>query len=142
MHLINSLDILQKMTDQKNNIFSIKLVKKNGKLVHKTDAAFGMFMDFVDTLEEGQVVEGFFEAFANNGTNAQLAKIHVCLKQLATDTGNSVSDLKREVKSRCGLCWDTPDGEYCKSFADCSKEELTLVIEEVKQIGDMVGIIF
>lgn len=131
------------MTAQKNNIFSIKLVKKDGKLVHKSNATLGMFMDFVDSLEEGQVVEGFFEAFADNGTNAQLAKIHVCLKQLATDTGNSVSDLKRAIKERCGLCWNTPDGEYCKSFADCSKEELALVIEEIKQIGiDIAGIIF
>lgn len=121
---------------QKNNIFSIKLVKKNGKLIHETNAAFGLFMDFVDAIEEGQTVEAFFEATKDDGTNIQLAKIHVCLKQIAADTGNSVEDLKLEIKRRTGLVYNTHSGEqYIKSFADCSKEELGLVIEDIKEIA-------
>jgi hypothetical protein len=128
---------------QKNNNFTIKLIKKNGKLVHQTNAAFGLFMDFVDTMEEGQTVEAFFDAYKDDGTNVQLAKIHATLKQLAADTGNSVNDLKLEIKRRTGNVYTLDNGElYIKSFADCSKEELGLVIEELKSIAfEMANIV-
>ena len=46
---------------QKDNIFSVKLVKKNGKLTHQNAADLQMYRNFVDSLEEGQIVETFFE---------------------------------------------------------------------------------
>lgn len=128
---------------QKNNNFTIKLVKTNGKLVHETNAAGGMYKDFVNRMEEGQVVEAFFDAYQDDGTNAQLAKIHATLKQLAVDTGNSVNDLKLEIKRRTGHVYSMDSGQqYIKSFGDCSKEELGLVIEELRTIAfDMANII-
>lgn len=101
---------------------------------------------FVDGLVEGQIVDGFYDANKDDGTLAQLAKVHACIRQLAIDTGDNFEDLKFEVKKMSGLCVAKEiNGEkflVCKSFSKCSKEELGLVIETIIQIGDTVGINF
>jgi hypothetical protein len=101
---------------------------------------------FLDGLEAGQIVDGFYDANKDDGTLAQLAKVHACIRQLAIDTGDNFDDLKFEVKKMSGLCVAKEiNGEkflVCKSFSKCSKEELGLVIETIIQIGDTVGINF
>jgi len=129
---------------QKDNIFSAKLVKKNGKLVHVVPATQEFQQNFVDSLEEGQHVSVFIEAFNDNGTNAQLAKIHACIRKLATEIGYTFEEMKLEIKRRSGLTHgdlSTSEG-YAKSFADCSKEELGLVIESINTAGELVNINF
>lgn len=102
--------------------------------------------DFMNGLVEGQIVDGFYDANKDDGTLAQLAKVHACIRQLAIDTGDNFEDLKFEVKKMSGLCVAKEiNGEkflVCKSFSKCSKEELALVIETIIQIGDTVGINF
>jgi hypothetical protein len=102
--------------------------------------------DFLNGLVEGQIVDGFYDANKDDGTLAQLAKVHACIRQLAIDTGDNFEDLKFEVKKMSGLCVAKEiNGEkflVCKSFSKCSKEELGLVIETIIQIGDTVGINF
>ena len=102
--------------------------------------------DFLSSLVEGQIVDGFYDANKDDGTLAQLAKVHACIRQLAIDTGDNFEDLKFEVKKMSGLCVAKEiNGEkflVCKSFSKCSKEELGLVIETIIQIGDTVGINF
>ena len=102
--------------------------------------------DFLNELVEGQIVDGFYDANKDDGTLAQLAKIHACIRQIAIDTGDNFEDLKFEVKKMSGLCVAKEiNGEkflVCKSFSKCSKEELGLVIETIVQIGDTVGINF
>lgn len=102
--------------------------------------------DFLNGLIEGQIVDGFYDANKDDGTLAQLAKVHACIRQLAIDTGDNFEDLKFEVKKMSGLCVAKEiNGEkflVCKSFSKCSKEELGLVIETLIQIGDTVGINF
>lgn len=101
---------------------------------------------FLSSLEPGQIVDGFYDANKDDGTLAQLAKVHACIRQLAIDTGDNFEDLKFEVKKMSGLCVvKDVNGEkflVCKSFSKCSKEELGLVIETIIQIGDTVGINF
>jgi hypothetical protein len=101
---------------------------------------------FLDGLEQGQIVDAFYDANKDDGTLAQLAKIHACIRQIAIDTGDNFEDLKFEVKKMSGLCVAKEiNGEkflVCKSFSKCSKEELGLVIETIVQIGDTVGINF
>ena len=75
----------------------------------------------------------------DNGTNAQIAKIHVSIRQLANDLGYSFSEMKLLVKRKAGLCFNKNGTEYCKSFGDCSKEELNSVIQEIIELGDEVG---
>jgi hypothetical protein len=127
---------------QKQNVLSIKRVKRGNQLVFKTQGDLAIYNAFVKSLEDGQVVEEYLEANVDTGTNLQLAKIHACIRELSLETGYTFSDMKIEVKKHCGLCWRAQDGEYCKSFADCSVAELALAIESIIQIGDTVGINF
>jgi len=128
---------------QQDNIFSIRLVKKDGKLIHQTTAEFGLYKDFVNNMEEGQVVETFFEANKDDGTNAQLAKIHVCIRKLAVEMGYSFEEMKFTIKREAGLVYDMQEGrQVVKSLADCSKEELGSVIQAIDQAGEIVNISF
>jgi hypothetical protein len=86
------------------------------------------------------------ESNVDDGTVPQLAKVHVCIRELAKEIGYSFEDMKLEVKRRAGLCVKKELGGelfmVCKSFGDCSKEELGLAVEAILQIGDTVGINF
>ena len=126
----------------KDNIL-VRLIKKGDKLEHKVPTVtIPMYKAFIEALEEGQEVEVLFEAFKDDGTNAQLAKIHACIRKLAQETGYQFEEMKLEIKRKAGLCWEGKAGTECKSFADCSKEELMLVIEALNVAGDMVNISF
>jgi hypothetical protein len=46
--------------------------------------------------------------------------------------------MKKVIKEKTGLIMN----EDYKSFADCSKEELALVIQSIIEVGDIVGINF
>ena len=128
---------------QKANIFSVKRIKKDGKLVFTTQADLLLYKEFVKGVSEGQVVEEYLEAYADTGTNLQLAKIHACIKTLSEDIGYTFAEMKLEVKRHSGLCIKlSANQEKCKSFADCSVEELTLVIQAIIEIGDTTGINF
>ena len=104
--------------NQKDNIFTVQLIKKDGKLVHANPTTLGLQLDFVDALEEDQIVDVFFEANKDDGTAAQLAKIHVSIRKLAQDIGYTFEEMKLEIKRRAGLAYgdlNTSEG-YVKSF--------------------------
>lgn len=129
-----------------HNIYHGHLVKINNKLEHRDKSSTNKYTDFLKNLEENQMVEVFMEGTNDNGTVPQLAKIHVCIRELAKDIGYSFEDMKLEVKRQAGLCVKKNLGGetfmICKSFADCSKDELALAVEAIIQIGDTVGINF
>ena len=124
-------------------MFNEKLVKKDGKLTHEKPGNKQLYDEFVKKLEEGQRLDVFFEVLGDGYTLGQLAKVHKCIRILAADTGHTVEEMKLEVKAKTGLYFKTTiDGqEYlvCRSFADCSSEELSLAIQAVIEIGDKVG---
>lgn len=122
----------------KDNILSIKLVKRNGTLAYPNEATKAVHKEFMDHLEEGQTVELFFEANGAAGTNLQRAKIHPCIRKLGNEIGMTFEAMKLEIKKRSGL---VIDGE-AKSFADCSVEELSGVIQTIIETGDFCGINF
>lgn len=131
---------------QKHNIFHGQFTKTDQNKLKATEKCTVKYREFVNQLEPGQIVEVFFEANADDGSVPQIAKIHVCIRELAKETGYSFEDMKLEVKRQSGLCVKKNLGGelfmVCKSFADCSKEELALTIEAIIQIGDTVGINF
>jgi hypothetical protein len=43
--------------------------------------------------------------------------------------------MKFIVKKHSGLCYDGGGAEYCKSFKECSKDELAMAIESAIEIG-------
>ena len=122
----------------KQNLFS-NLTKKNNKLEYNIKAQERIFNKFVEDLPEGAKVEIFVSVSGDNGTNAQIAKIHVMIRQLADDLGYSFSEMKLQIKRQAGLCFNKGGSEYCKSFCDCSKLELSSVIQELIKTGDDVG---
>jgi hypothetical protein len=135
------------MSDHKKMIY-------HGKFIAHTDGSISplaasdneRFKLFKENLQPDQTIEVFMDSDLDNGTVAQLAKIHACIRELAKDTGYSFEDMKLEVKRQAGLCVKKNLGGevfmVCKSFADCSKDELALAIEAILQIGDTVGINF
>ena len=122
----------------KQNLFS-NLTKRNGKLEYNIKAQETIYNKFVDSLPEGSKIEMFISVSGSNGTNAQIAKIHVSIRELANELGYSFSEMKLQIKRMSGLCFNKNGGEYCKSFGDCSKDELNSVIQEIIQLGDEVG---
>jgi hypothetical protein len=116
-------------------MFTVKLVKQDGKLVYPDDKAKLNYQIFLDKLPEGQKVEMYIGLADTDHSVAQLAKVHACIRELAKESGYTFDEMKTIIKRQSGLCYDGGDAEYCKSFADCSKDELALAIEACIQIG-------
>jgi hypothetical protein len=116
-------------------MFTVKLVKRDGKLVYPDDKSKLNYQIFLDKLSEGQQVEVFMGLTSDDGSVAQLAKVHACIRELAKESGYTFDEMKIIIKQHSGLCYDAEGAEYCKSFADCSKDELVLAIEACIQIG-------
>ena len=116
------------------------LLKKTDKELNYTSAADQKkYTVFREAIPDGYLVEVYMEIQADDGTLAQLAKIHSMLRTLCTHTGDSFEDMKLIIKKRAGLCVEKElDGSrflYCKSLGKCSKEELSLVIQALLEIS-------
>ena len=116
-------------------MFSFKLTKNNGNLVHINESTKISYQLFLDKLQEGQEVEVFMGLTSDNGSLAQLAKVHACIRELAKESGYTFDEMKFIIKQHSGLCYDGGGAEYCKSFKDCSKEELAMAIESAIELG-------
>ena len=131
---------------QKHNIFHGQFIKNETGGLNPISSVSAKYGEFIKGLETGQTVEIFMESNSDTGTVPQLAKIHASIRELAKEIGYSFEDMKLEVKRKSGLCikkeYDNEMFMVCKSFADCSKEELALTVETIIQIGDVVGINF
>lgn len=119
------------------------LLRKNGisldyvNLADKTSYGY-----FLESIPEGCLVEVYMEKQSDDGTLAQLAKVHAMIRELSTHIGETFEDMKLLVKKRAGLCIEKEiEGSrflYCKSLGKCNKQELSLCIEAMKQIGDSI----
>jgi hypothetical protein len=117
---------------------TIEAQNYEGKLVSaKTEQM--KLQAFLDSLPKGAKIECYYSVVLDPREKSlgQLAKVHVLIKQLANDTGNSVNVIKDEIKQRAGLI-DVTTGEV-KSFRDCSKTELNTAIQECINLGNDVG---
>jgi hypothetical protein len=127
------------------NHFNGKYRKERGLLKPITIADMKQYEKFVSKLADGAIVEFFYEEQHDDGTLPQLAKLHVMIKHLSTHIGETVENMKLLVKDRAGLCIarEVSGKEYflAKSFADCSRDELSLAIQAAIEIGEQVGFI-
>ena len=108
-------------------MYSGRLIKEDGKLIYHEPKDKLAYAIFVAKLKEGQVVDMYIDLADADHSKAQLAKVHACIRELASESGYSFDDMKLIIKDSSGL-----NG---KSFADCSKNELMLAIEACIQIG-------
>ena len=123
----------------KNNIF-IKAIQKDGELHYPIKAQGTRYKNFLKKIPEGANIEIFVSiSTETKGSNAQLARIHAMIRELANDIGYTFEEVKLMVKRNTGLCFNKDNQEYCKSFADCDKTELNLVIQECIRLGDFNG---
>lgn len=92
---------------------------------------------FATALREGDIVEVYMEKITANGTAPQMARVHAMIRELALHTGHGFSELKNMVKQRSGLFVDIEGEEYYRSFADCSREQLSLAIDACLELGEL-----
>ena len=123
----------------KDNLF-LKLSVKDGELDFPLKVNKTRLNTFLKNLPNGTRLEVFISASDDNGTNAQLARLHAMIRQIANDLGYTFNEIKLMVKRETGLCFMRNNSEYCKSFADCDKAELNLAIQECLRLGDFNGI--
>ena len=127
----------------KHNIFHGKFVKHDKVLKPLNKEKYKLFLD---SMGDGDIADVFLEYAADDGSLAQIAKIHACIRELAKETGATFEDMKLEIKRKSGLCvkhkFDNEWYMICKSFGDASKDELSLVIQTIIQVGEVVGINF
>jgi hypothetical protein len=97
--------------------------------------------DFLKKLQEGDKIEAYLaKSEGTDGTLAQLAKVHACIKELARFTGNRFQEIKNVIKYKAGLI-DVHTGDL-RSFGDCSKGELSDAIQTCIDIGNEIGYYF
>lgn len=123
-------------------MFTGKLKKQDGKLVYIGHSDEVKFKAFLKKLNEGDQVEVFMDFLNDDGSLAQLAKLHAMIRDLANFTGNSGAGMKLLIKQEAGLCFVKDNELVCKSFGDCSKDELGLAIQACSTIAYRVGLNF
>jgi hypothetical protein len=116
-------------------MYTGKLTKKGGKLVFSTPQDKLAYALLMQKLAEGESVEMYIDLANADHSKAQLAKIHACIRELAKESGYTFEEMKLLVKKQAGLCIENGTSLECKSFADCSKDEISLAIEACIEIG-------
>lgn len=117
--------------------FVYKLIKKNGRLVFKNNSDLKTFQELTDKLREGTVIEQMTIFDRDDGSLSQIAKVKAMIRELAKEIGDTFLNTEVAVKKECGLIDLKGD---VRSFGDCSKEELSDVIQHLIQRGEWIGI--
>tara|TARA_B100001287_G_C22533373_1_gene458483 strand:+ start:109 stop:480 length:372 start_codon:yes stop_codon:yes gene_type:complete len=114
-------------------MLTLKMTKHNGKIIYKNDSDKLRYRLFVDKLKEGQDLEFFVDVVSKKASTAQITKVHTCIRLLAGEAGYTFDEMKSIVKEKAGLYIEGE--EDLKSFAHCSKDEITMAIEVCNEIG-------
>ena len=121
---------------------TITFTKKDGALVPASEKDMGKLKLFNIGVKEGENVDVYLSvATPSDKTLGQLAKVHALIRELASYTGHTFDEIKDEIKRKAGLYVVTGSrsDEKFKSFAECSKDELSKAIETCIEIGHMLG---
>lgn len=122
--------------------FTGLLKKDKDLLIYVSSSDEAKYKIFRESLPEGSLVEIYMDLQSDDGTLAQLAKIHAMIRQLCNHTGDTFEDMKLIIKKRAGLCIEKElDGSrflYCKSLGDCSRQELSLAIQAIQEISQLL----
>ena len=121
-------------------MFSGKFIKKDGKLVFAHPQDKLAYEIFLEKIPEGQKVDMYLDLIGVDHSKAQLAKVHACIRELAKETGYTFEEMKWVVKKQSGLCMESEGVFECKSFADCSKDELGFAILACIEIGKELNV--
>lgn len=123
-----------------SEIFTRYIKKKMGVLTSNSKAEASKYEDFINQLPEGTELIQYTEVIHLDNTLAQLAKVHKCIRTLASYNGSSFKDMKREIKRLSGMYIETPNGNFEVSFSKVSREDLNLAIQACIELGDEMEI--
>lgn len=112
-----------------------------GNMIFKTQSDKKIYDEYVKNLQPDEELEVHFSKIKDNGTYAQLSKLHVSIREIANHTGHTVDEVKDLVKARAGFSWSNDTDDIEKSFSVMSKEELSLCIQETMNIGMELGLL-
>ncbi len=119
---------------------SIIYKKEGDQLIPANSAEAGKLKLFKMALKDGEQVEVYLtKVEPADKTLGQLAKIHASIKELAGFLGYTPEELKLVIKDKAGLYKHTETGKEYKSFAECTKDELSNAIQICIQVGNDVG---
>ena len=126
---------------QSDNIY-LQLNAKNGNFDFSVSVNKMKFENFMRSIPDGTKLDVFISYSTDKASTAQIARIHAMCRELATSVGHTFNEIKKLVKTNCGLCYiDTNSKELqYKSFAECTKAELNLAIIACFEIGDFNNI--
>lgn len=108
---------------------------RDGELIPKSELGKNSLASYLKNVEEGALIQVTYEEQSTDGTYAQISKLQACTRELSKHLGYTHEEIKDIIKHKADLY--TPEGEL-KSFAQCSKEELSLAIEAVLDLGEQV----
>lgn len=119
----------------------LKLVKRGDEMAFVVPAQKQVYANYLDALSEGQQIEIFISPIlSGHATNAQIAKIHKCIRDIHSHTGEDFETVKLLVKEKAGLLVMRESGYDEKSFGDCTREEINSAIQAAIKIGEALGI--
>lgn len=122
---------------------TIKVIINGTEIIPASKEDAGKLKLFTMGTTKEQEIEAYITVLDNKDKTAgQLAKAHALIREIANSTGHTFEEIKLIIKEKTGLyilpTSTTP--ESIKSFADCSKEEMSRVIEECIELGHDLGI--
>jgi hypothetical protein len=122
-------------------MYSAVLVKKDSKMSFSSKQDKILFNLFLEKLKEGDMVEIFISPKGKKANNAQISKVHACIRVLASELGYSFTEMKNIIKKRSGLVMYDEDEMTFKSFGECTTEEISSAIESCNDLGRDMNII-
>lgn len=123
---------------------TIKVLINGTEIIPASSEDAGKLKLFNMGAKKGQEIEAYLTVLENDDKTAgQLAKAHALIREIANSTGHTIEEIKVIIKERAGLYDPATIGSTSsafKSFADCSKKEMSRAIEICIELGHDLGI--
>lgn len=121
----------------------VHLEKKDGKFTYCKSSDEALYKKMISETPDDAKIVAMFEIASQDGTIGQLSKLHANIRQLALHLGYDFEDMKTYIKHISGFVTTKMiEGKKItrvKSFADCSKEELSFAIQSSITFGNKVN---
>jgi len=120
---------------------TIKVIINGDEIIPASKEDAGKLKLFNMGAKKGQEIEAYLTVLDNDEKTAgQLAKAHALIREIANSTGHTIDEIKMIVKDNTGLTSKEGSTIEYKSFADCTKQEMSAVIECCIELGHSLGI--
>ena len=121
----------------------VHLEKKDGKFTYCKSSDEALYKKMISETPDDAKIVAMFEIVSQDGTIGQLSKLHANIRQLALHLGYDFEDMKTYIKHISGFVTtkmiEGKEITRVKSFADCSKEELSFAIQSSITFGNTVN---